>query len=166
MPTIAAAAPRSPRLTPIKKSDADAALASKRNYEVQRHANGRWLLDSVADEKEVAIAMAKSLLQSGKASQGVRVMAVQIKPGGEFSQITIFRRAPGEANVEPATPPKPAAKTAPQAETEKRDFKHVDPPKAPAPQTGGFGHIVLALKIAFLVGFAVVAFEAIHILSR
>jgi hypothetical protein len=139
-----------------------------RNYEVQRYSGGRWMVDSVSDEKEVAITMAKSLLRSGKATQGVRVTAVQTKPSGEYSQITIYRRMPGEPEpVETAPQPRPAPKAEAKVEAEKRDFKHVDPPAPPAmAKKSRFGHIVLALKIAFLVGFAVVAFEAVHLLSR
>lgn len=139
-----------------------------RNYEVQHYASGRWVVDSVADEKEVAIAMAQSLMRGGRAPHGVRVMSVQTKVSGEFSQVTIFRRMPGEA--EPAAP---AAKTAPAPKAdakpvaEKRDFKHVDPPaKLAAPAKSRFGSVVLALKVALIVGLGAVAFEAFHILGR
>jgi hypothetical protein len=137
-----------------------------RNYEIQRYSGGRWVVDSVADEKDVAISMAQSLLKNGKGAHGVRVMAVQTKPSGEFAQITIFRRVPGEAEAAPAAPaPKPAPKAEVKPETEKRDFKHVDPPAKPvAPKKGG--QVMLALKVAFIVGFAAVAFEAIRILGK
>jgi hypothetical protein len=136
-----------------------------RNYEVQRYASGRWMVDSVADEKEVALAMAQSLMKSGKAPHGLRVMAVQTKPNGEYSQITIYRRMPGEPEPAAGAPAKPAPKAEAKPEAEKRDFKHVDPPAKPAKAKKG-GQILLALKIAFIVGFAVVAFEAIHLLSK
>jgi len=139
-----------------------------RNYEIQRYSGGRWVVDSVSDEKDVAITMAQSLLKNGKGAHGVRVMAVQTKPTGEFAQITIFRRMPGEAEAAPAAAaPKPAPKVEVKPQAEKRDFKHVDPPaKSAAPAKSRFGGVMLALKIAFLVGFAAVAFEAIHILGK
>ncbi len=139
-----------------------------RNYEVQRYASGRWIVDSVADERDVAIAVAQSLLRSARAPHGVRVMAVQTKPSGEYSQVTIFRRVPGEPEPAPSAPvSRPAPKTDVKPASEKRDFKHVDPPAKPAARTKGrFAAMMLALKIAFIVGFAVVAFAMIHLLGR
>jgi len=137
-----------------------------RAYEIQRLSGTRWVLDSVSDEKDVAITVAKSLMQSGRAPGGVRVMAVQTKPDGDFSQITLYRCMPGEPPpAEPAPRPKAEAKAEPKPETVHRDFKHSDGPP-PVPQKPKSGHLMLSLKIAFGVGFAVVAFELLRILSR
>ena len=65
-------------------------LGRARNYEIQRLSNGRWLLDSVADDKDVAIAMAQGLLGSNRAPAEVRVSAVKIQLDGTFSEVVLF----------------------------------------------------------------------------
>ncbi len=82
----AAPAPANKNQSAAPKSSAGRA----RNYEIQRQSNGRWLLDSVADDKDVAIAMAQALLTSNRAPAEVRVSAVQIKLDGSFSEVTVF----------------------------------------------------------------------------
>jgi hypothetical protein len=139
-----------------------------RTYEIQHYASGRWVVDSVADEKEVAITMAQSMMRGGRASHGVRVMSVQTKATGEYSEVTIYRRMPGDAEpTAPAPKAAPVPKADVKAAAEKRDFKHVDPPAKPtAPAKSRFGSVMLALKIALIVGLCAVAFEAFHILGR
>jgi hypothetical protein len=72
------------------------ATAPARTYEVQRLSGGRWLLDSVGDDKKVAISMASALMKSGRAPLGVQVMAVTKKPDGQFSEVRIYRLTPEE----------------------------------------------------------------------
>jgi hypothetical protein len=97
-PATAASAnkPSSTPNTKVSAKTAPAAGGRARTYEIHRQTNGRWLLDSVADDKDVAIAMAKALLQSSRAPSEVRVAAVQIKLDGEFSEVTIFRGTPDD----------------------------------------------------------------------
>lgn len=72
------------------------ATAPARNYEIQRLSNGRWLLDSVGDDKKVAIAMANALFKSGRAPLGVQVTAVQRGADGEFKEVRVYRLTPDE----------------------------------------------------------------------
>jgi len=87
-----------------------------RTYEVQRLSGGRWLLDSVGDDKKVAIAMANALMKSGRAPLGVQVMAVQRSADGQFSEVRVYRLTPEEqqaataAQVKANAPPKPKLK--------------------------------------------------------
>jgi hypothetical protein len=89
------------------------AQAPTRTYEIQRFANGRWLLDSVGDDKKVAVAMANALFKSGRAPMGVQVMAVQRGGDGQFSEARIYRLTPDEqesaavAQAKASTLPKP-----------------------------------------------------------
>ncbi len=77
--------------------------ASARNFEIQRLSGGRWLLDSVSDDKQVAIAMANALMKSGRAPFGVQVMAVQKRPDGQFGEVRIYRLTPEEQKGAEAT---------------------------------------------------------------
>lgn len=70
--------------------------AGGRSYEIQRQTGGRWFLDSVADEKDVAVAIAAALLQSSRPPAEVRILSVQAKPDGAFAEVTIFRATPDE----------------------------------------------------------------------
>jgi hypothetical protein len=90
---------------PANKNSRPAATsggATARTYEIHRNSGGRWLLDSVADEKDVAIAMATALLGGARAPSEVRVNAVQIKLDGAFSEVTIFRGTPEEQRASEA----------------------------------------------------------------
>ncbi len=135
-------------------SSSEAAASLTRSYEIQKFSAGRWLLDSIADEKDVAVAMAKALVASGRAASGVRVMAVQQKPDGAFSQITIFRATPGaepaEALARKPAQEKPAEKAPPR---EQKDFKHSErPAQAPARKKSRFKDAMFALQVAFGIG--------------
>src|SRR5579864_4690758 len=90
------------------------AQAPSRTYEVQRFANGRWLLDSVGDDKKVAVAMANALFKSGRAPMGVQVMAVQRGGDGQFSEVRVYRLTPDEQQGAAAVAPAKAS-TAPKA---------------------------------------------------
>jgi hypothetical protein len=72
------------------------ATAPVRTYEIQRLSGGRWLLDSVGDDKKVAISMASALMKSGRAPLGVQVMAVQRGADGQFSEVRVYRLTPEE----------------------------------------------------------------------
>lgn len=143
---------------------AQATSAPTRSYELQKFSSGRWLLDSVSDDKDVSIAMAKSLIASGRAPGGVRVMSVQSNRNGQFSEITIFRHNPGEepARQTPMSSPKPAVAATSAAAT--REFKRSDEPRTPAAKKGRFADVLLALKLALGLGIALAAFQALRLM--
>jgi hypothetical protein len=142
---------------------ASAAALPTRSYEVQKFASGRWTLDSVSDDKEVAIAMARSLLASGRATLGVRVMSVQSNRDGQFSQITIFRQAPGEEPTQMTTTLKPRTQTEPARPQEKRDFAHSETRADSTAEKKRFADLILALKLAVGLGVALAAFQALRL---
>jgi hypothetical protein len=156
------------RAAPLRSAANAAVTASAgalptRSYEVQKFASGRWTLDSVSDDKEVAIAMAKSLLASGRAPSGVRVMSVQSNRNGQFSQITIFRQAPGEESAQTTTTLKPRTQTEPARQQEKRDFAHSETHTASTEKKKRFADLFLALKLAVGLGVALAAFQALRL---
>jgi len=141
----------------------DTGAAASRSYEIQRFSSGRWMLDSVSDDKDVAIAMAKSLMASGRAPGGVRVMSVQQSPTGQFSQITIFRRTPGESAASDAPAPKPKIVADTKPAEDKRDFKHGTQAPATSPKKSRFADLIFALKLAVGIGVTLAAFEALRL---
>ncbi len=145
----------------------DAAPSLARTYEIQRFSNGRWILDSVADDKKVAIEMATALSKSGRAAGGIQVMAVQQSRGGKFSEVRVYRSTPSDgASPEKPASAKAAANSEVKAPTEIRDFKHVDRHGSEATNKNRFRDLFLALKVALFLGITAAAFEAFHLLHR
>jgi hypothetical protein len=151
----------------VALQSSDAAPSFARTYEIQRFSNGRWILDSVADDKKVAIEMATALWKGGRAPGGVQVMAVQSR-ASQFSEVRVFRSTPNDGAAEKQAPaPKVEGKVEVKAPTEIRDFKHgahLDAPESP--KKDRFRDLFLALKVATFLGIAAAAFEAFHLLSR
>ena len=146
----------------------DAAPALTRTYEIQKFSGGRWVLDSVADDKKVAIEMSAALMKSGRAPGGVQVMSVQRGRDGQFSEVRIHRAMPNDGAAE-----KPAAAPAPKAEikvepkkTEVGDFKHVERPRTPEPKKSRGSDLLLVLKIAFGLGACAAVVETFRILAH
>ena len=96
------------------------------------------MLDSVADARDIAVAMAKSLLDGSRPSSEVKVLAVQQKPDGEFSEVTIYqatlenyRVAEAQARKNAATAgdgrhgARPARAAPPQRQRAPRDIKTI-----------------------------------------
>jgi hypothetical protein len=152
----------------LRSSDATPAIT--RTYEIQKFSSGRWMLDSVADDKKVAIEMAAALTKSGRAPGGVQVMAVQRSSDGQFSEVRVHRSMPNDpqAAEKPVAAPKAEAKIEPKKATEIGDFKRLDRPEVPQEpkKKGRFKDLLLALKIAFGLGLCAALIEAFHILVR
>ena len=139
-----------------------------RTYEIQRFAGGRWLLDSVADDRKVAIEMATALMKSGRAPAGVQVMSVQQASDGQFSEVRVYRATPNDQPAAEAQPkgPVPGSKSDAKTPHEVGDFKHDgrgDTPNKGKKKSKG---ILFSLKIAFGVGLAAAATEAAHLILR
>jgi hypothetical protein len=139
------------------------APSSTKVYEVQRHSEGRWLVDTVSDDREVAIALAKSLMGGRRAPSGVRVMAVMMTDNGKFSEVSVYRSTVLDKGAEPAPAPRPKIEAKPKPVPE-REFKHSDRPKE-AKAKKGFG-VVQTLQFAFGIGVLLAALEALHLMMR
>jgi hypothetical protein len=164
MPSSESAAMASPAQPPKRAAAmTEANPATTRSYEIQRFSSGRWMLDSVSDDKDVALSMAKSLMASGRAASGVRVMSVQRNQNGQFSQITIFRRTPGDPVASEMPASKPKAENNVQPIQEKRDFKHGAEPHPAQPKKGRFADLIFALKLAVGIGVTLAAFQALRL---
>jgi hypothetical protein len=61
-------------------------------FELRKYVGGRWLLDSVFDDKAYAIEEAKALKQRFKSVPAVCVVAVT-EEHGEFRESTVFRQS-------------------------------------------------------------------------
>jgi hypothetical protein len=83
------------------------APAQARTFEVQRRSGDRWLLDSVADDKQIAINLANSLLKSGQARLGVQVVAVLHTEDGQFKEVRVYRATPQDQRDADSGPPRP-----------------------------------------------------------
>ena len=61
-------------------------------FEIRKYVGGRWLLDSVFDDKTVAVAEAKALMERNSSLPGVRVVAVAEEDAGSFREWTVYRQ--------------------------------------------------------------------------
>lgn len=140
-----------------------------RTYEIQRYSGGRWMLDSVADEKDMAIAVAKSLMGGTRGPSGVRVMSVQQNSNGEFSQVTVYRATPLDEHNAEAVVRKLKVQDEVKAFREQRDFEHKhkdDPPPPPTRKKGRFADVILAVQLAFGIGLGITAIQMLRIVMR
>lgn len=140
--------------------------APARTYEVQRHAQGRWIVDSVSDDKEMAIELAKSLMSGRRPPSGVRVMSVMLSDSGKFSEISVYRSTLGDQGREAAPAPKPKVDVKAKAPTETRDFHHSGHPAAAIAKKSPLRNLFFALQCAFGLGVTLAAAEALYLMMR
>ena len=62
------------------------------SYEIRKYVGGRWLLDSVFDDKETAVGEAKTLIERSRAIPAIRVVAVTDDENG-FREWTVFKQS-------------------------------------------------------------------------
>jgi len=145
----------------------DSALQSSRTYEVQRHAQGRWMVDSVTDDKDVAIEMAKSLMNGRRPPSGVRVMAVELKETGKFAEISVYRSTMTDQGRDETPAARPKQNTVSKTSAETRDFKHgAKPPEPHKERSSGLKNLIRSLQLAFGLAATAAAIEALRLLMR
>ena len=139
-----------------------------RTYEIQRYSGGRWVLDSVADDKEMAVAVAKSLTSGARAPSGVRVLAVQQYDDGQFSEVSVYRSTPLDEHNAEAAVRKLKVEDEVKAFREQRDFEHKgkgEPPPTPRKKRR-FADVILAVQLAFGIGLTLTAIQMLRIVMR
>ncbi len=143
----------------------DAAPRGSRTYEVQRYSFGRWTVDTVSDDKDFAIEMAKSVMSGRRPPSGVRVMAVELRDDGKFSEISVYRSTMIDQGRPEPQAPKPKTTAEPKGPNETRDFKRSG--RAPEEmKRGGFKSLLWSLQLAFGLAVMLAALEALHLLMR
>ena len=148
---------------------------STRTYEIQRYSGGRWMLDSVSDDKEMAVDVAKSLMTGKRVPSGVRVMAVRQYDDGQFSEVTVFRSTQLDEHNAEASIRKLRVEDEVKAFRELREFERQEQAEAEAeaaPQPhktrkkGRFADIILAVQLAFGIGLTFTAIQMLRIVMR
>lgn len=94
------------------------------NYEVQAYRNGGWKIESICDDREIAVFEAKRILQRPH-NLAVRVMRESSRPGDSDSFVKmVYREAKGEVDAPPPPRrPAPARRAARvQADTAEWDY--------------------------------------------
>jgi hypothetical protein len=141
---------------------------ASRSYEIQRYSGGRWVLDSVADDKDVAVSMARSLIEGVRAPAGVRVMSCQQNDDGTFSEFTVFRASPVDEHNAEATARRlkveEEVRTFREQRHQKRDGQAAASPKKK--KSGRFKDVILAVQLAFGIGIMLTAFQVLRIAFR
>ena len=149
----------------LSPTDGDIKPKTTRTYEVQRHSAGRWMVDSVSDDKDVAIELAKGLMTGRRPPSGVRVMAVELKESGKFSEISIFRSTMTDQSRDEAAPSKPRTDAKPKGGNEGRDFKQTAKP-AQEKKRSTFTNLLRSVQIAVGLGLTFAVIEAVRLLMR
>lgn len=132
-----------------------------RFYEVHKYVAGRWELASVFDEKDGAIADAKSLFDGSKFSIGVRVLRVIARQDQNqdvtFVEQTIFRQSTvDEHNVEASA----RLLRAWQEVEAARESRRRERLARPVAKKGRFDRLAVILGLTILVWIVVAAMVA------
>src|SRR5579883_590747 len=61
------------------------------SFELRKYVDGRWVLDTIFDDRTEAVAEAKSLMTRSRSLAAVRVMAVQDDESG-FKEWTVYKQ--------------------------------------------------------------------------
>lgn len=149
----------------LSPTDGDIKPKTTRTYEVQRHSAGRWMVDSVSDDKDVALELAKALMGGRRPPSGVRVMAVELKESGKFSEISIFRSTMVDQGRDEMAAPKPKIEAKPKGSSEIRDFKQSSKPTQ-TKRRSALANVLRNVQIAVALGLTFAVIEAVRLLMR
>ena len=71
-------------------------------YEIRKYGGGRWMLDSIFDDKDDAVDEAKSLMERSRGLTAIRVVAVANDETG-FKEWTVYKQSIVDGENEQAT---------------------------------------------------------------
>jgi hypothetical protein len=71
-------------------------------YEIRKYSGGRWMLDSIFDDKDHAVDEAKSLMDRSRTLAAIRVVAVTDDETG-FKEWTVYKQSIVDGENEQAT---------------------------------------------------------------
>jgi hypothetical protein len=131
-------------------------------FELRKYVGGRWLLDSVFDDKAYAIEEAKSLKERFKSIPAVWVVAVT-EEHGEFREATVFRQSivdeePGLWKTVQSRPDTPAAARIPA-----NSGATTGAPK-PRRRSAWFHYAQIALGMVVVLAVGILGFAALALL--
>lgn len=95
-------------------------------YEIRKYTGGRWMLDSIFDDKDDAVDEAKSLMERSRALTAIRVVAVANDETG-FKEWTVYKQSIVDGENEQAT--QRATQVRREVEAARAQRKHDAPPK-------------------------------------
>src|ERR1700745_2527401 len=95
-------------------------------YEIRKYTGGRWMLDSIFDDKDDAVDEAKSLMERSRALTAIRVVAVANDETG-FKEWTVYKQSIVDGENEQDT--QRATQVRREVEAARAQRKHDAPPK-------------------------------------
>ena len=98
-------------------------------FEIRKYTGGRWMLDSIFDDKDDAVDEAKSLMERSRALTAIRVVAVANDETG-FKEWTVYKQSIVDGENEQAT--QRASQVRREVEAARAQRKAEAPPKAKA----------------------------------
>jgi hypothetical protein len=96
-------------------------------YEIRKYSGGRWMLDSIFDDKDDAVDEAKSLMERSRGLTAIRVVAVANDETG-FKEWTVYKQSIVDGENEQAT--QRASQVRREVEAARAQRKADAPPKA------------------------------------
>lgn len=133
------------------------------SFELRKYVEGRWMLDSVFDDKAEAIAEAKSLMARSRTLSAIRVVAVTEDETG-FKEWTVYKQTIVDEENEQTAQRAIQTRREVQTARTQRDF---DMPKGKGAPKGQRGHgwlyyAGLAARVVAIVGAGVYAIVLMH----
>ncbi|HEV2546302.1 MAG TPA: hypothetical protein VGU20_03110 [Stellaceae bacterium] len=99
------------------------------SYEIRKYTGGRWMLDSIFDDKDDAVDEAKSLMERSRGLTAIRVVAVANDETG-FKEWTVYKQSIVDGENEQAN--QRASQVRREVEAARAQRKIDAPPKAKA----------------------------------
>jgi hypothetical protein len=133
-------------------------------YEIRKYTGGRWMLDSIFDDKDDAVDEAKSLMERSRGLTAIRVVAVANDETG-FKEWTVYKQSIVDGENEQAT--QRASQVRREVEAARAQRKADAPPKAKAaakkPQRSPWLYYAgIAARVLFVIAVGAGALILLH----
>lgn len=133
-------------------------------FEIRKYTGGRWMLDSIFDDKDDAVDEAKSLMERSRGLTAIRVVAVANDETG-FKEWTVYKQSIVDGENEQAT--QRASQVRREVEAARAQRKADTPPKAkPAPKkpqgSPWLYYAGMAARVLFVIAIGAGALILLH----
>jgi ferric-dicitrate binding protein FerR (iron transport regulator) len=133
-------------------------------YEIRKYTGGRWMLDSIFDDKDDAVDEAKSLMERSRSLTAIRVVAVANDETG-FKEWTVYKQSIVDGENEQAT--QRASQVRREVEAARAQRKLEAPPNAKAapkkPQRSPWLYYAgMAARVLFVIALGAGALILLH----
>jgi hypothetical protein len=131
-------------------------------FEVRKYSGGRWMLDSIFDDKDDAVDEAKSLMDRSRSLAAIRVVAVTDDETG-FREWTVYKQSIVDDENEQATQRASQARREVEAARTRRQAEAAKGATSKSKSGSDWLYFAgLTARFAFVVGIGVAAFALLR----